>query len=133
MVKFLLNQVGRHATHAVAAKHLQGSRLNMKLGFSLLRDRRIPVWPKLFALAIGGAIAALLITLEISPEAALAFLMPLFGLALDFLVDGLEVMVLPFLFAALALPFIAPRDLVDQIMMERAAGAVPALPPTATS
>jgi hypothetical protein len=45
----------------------------------------------------------------------------------------LEAMILPFLFASLVLPFVAPRDLVDQVMAERSAGAAPALPPASTA
>jgi hypothetical protein len=133
MFKLLLNRVGRQAIHGVAAGHLQGSRLNIKLGFALLRDRRVSFWPKLLSLALGGGVAALLIALEISPEAALAIILPAIGFAVDFLTDGMEAIVLPLLFAALLLPFIAPRDIVDQVMAERAGTGVPSLPPTTAS
>ena len=66
MLKTLWNHVGARATHAVVGGQRQGSRLNMKLGIALFRDRRIGIWPKLIALAIGGALTALLVALEIS-------------------------------------------------------------------
>ena len=124
MLKILWNRVGRRAVHAVAAGELQGSRLNIKLGFALLRDRRISFWAKLASLALGVGMAGMLISLEISPEMILAAILPGLGLALDFVTDGLEAVIMPFLFGALLLPFIAPRALVEQIMMERE-GVVP--------
>jgi len=133
MNKLIWNQIGRHAAGAVVGGRLAGSRLNMKLGFALLRDRRIGVWPKLLSLAIGAAGAAVLIALEISPEAILAAILPGLGFALDFVADGMEVALVPFLLAALALPFVAPRPIVDEIMMERAVADVPALPPPVVS
>jgi len=120
MMKQLWNRLGTHAAHAVVGGQLQGSRLNMKLGFALLRDRRVSFWPKLFAIGIGGAVAALLVALEISPETLLAFALPGLGLALDFATDGLEAVLVPFLMGALILPFMAPRDLVNRVMAERA-------------
>ena len=133
MIKYLWNRVGRQAAHAVVGGQLHGSRLNMKLGFALLRDRRIGIWPKLFALALGGSAAAVLIALEIAPEWILAVILPGLGMALDFVADGMEAVLVPFLLAALVLPFVAPRDLVEQVIMERATAIGPALPPTAAS
>ncbi len=133
MMKQILNRVGVEAAHAVIGGKLAGSRLNMKLGFALLKDRRVGVWPKLLALGLGGAAAALLIGLEIPFEAILAVFLPGLGLALDYVTDGMEAVILPVLFGSLILPFVAPRQLVDEIMMERAAPAVTALPPSVTS
>ncbi len=133
MNKNILNHIGRHAAGAVVGGQLAGSRLNMKLGFALLKDRRIGIWPKLLALALGAAGAGLLIALEISPEAILAAILPGLGLALDFAADGMEAVLVPFLLAALILPFVVSRHLVDQIMMERGAANAPALPPAVVS
>ena len=133
MMKQILNRVGVEAAHAVIGGKLAGSRLNMKLGFALLKDRRVGVWPKLLALGLGGAAAALLIGLEIPFEAILAVFLPGLGLALDYVTDGMEAVILPVLFGSLILPFVAPRQMVDEIMMERAAPAVTALPPSVTS
>ena len=133
MIKSFLKRIGGQAAHAAVQGAIPGSRLNMKLGYALFRDRRIGIWPKLFALAIGGAITALLVALEISPESILALIIPGLELTLDFAADGLEALLLPFLFAALTLPFMAPRPLVDQIMAERAGATMPALPPAPTA
>jgi len=131
MMKEVWGRLGRHAATTVVGGQLQGSRLNMKLGFALLRDRRVSFWPKLLALGVGGALAAMLIALEISPEWLLAVALPGLGMALDFVTDGMEAVIMPFLFGALILPFIAPRDLVNQVMMERAATVGPAITPPA--
>jgi len=132
MMKQVWSRLGRHAATAVVSGQLQGSRLNMKLGLTLLRDRRVSFWPKLMSLGIGGGLAAALIALEISPEWLLASALPGLGMALDFVTDGMEAVILPFLFGALILPFIAPRDLVDHVIMERAGMIGPAEPPPAS-
>jgi len=128
--KFLWNKLGQKATHAMVGRHLQGSRLDIKLGFALFRDRRVPMGPKLLALALAGALTASLVMLELSPEAVLGILIP-FGFAIEAIADGMEVLVLPLVFAGLLLPFLAPRPLVDTLMAERAAGAV-SMPPAIT-
>ena len=133
MMKQILNQVGLRAAHAVVGGKLTGSRFNMKLGFALLKDRRIGVWPKLLSLAIGGAVAALIIALEIPLEGILALFLPGIGYAIDFVADGMEAVILPVLFGSLILPFVAPRQLVDEIMMERSTPVVTALPPPAST
>ncbi len=130
MVRFLFGKVGTRLAHAAAAKHLSGSRLSAKLGIALFRDRRVPAWSKLLALAIGGALTAATVALElISVEALLAALLPAIGLVLDMVTDGLEVVILPFVLGALVLPFLAPRPLVDKIMIERSDALSPPLPP----
>jgi|SRR5579872_1393563 len=125
----LLNRFGAQAVHAVAGGHIEGSRLNMKLGFALLRDRRVGIWPKLLSLAVGGAVTALLVALEIAPEAVLSAILPVLGIALDAVADGMEALILPVLIGALALPFVAPRHLVDTIMAERSGVTLEEPPP----
>jgi hypothetical protein len=130
MVKSLLNRVGKRAALAVAGGHLQGGRLDVKLGFALFKDRRIPAWTKLAALALAGAITALLVTLEIPLESIFALILPVLGLTLDIVADGLEAVALPLLIGALLLPFVAPRSLVEQIMSERRSAPLPSIPPS---
>ena len=132
MLKPVISRLGVRAVHAVAGGHLQGSRLNLKLGLTLLRDRRVGIWIKLAALALGAAAAGALIALEFPLETILAVLLPGLGLGLDLIADGMEAIAVPLLLAGLALPFMAPRALVDQVMAERAAGAALPLPPAAT-
>lgn len=118
---------GERAAHAVVGGHLRGSRLNLKLGIALMRDNRITLGTKVFAFAIGAAVAAAVIALEIPYEALLSVVLPAVGLAIDAIGDGVEMVAIPLLAAALVLPFIAPRETVEMIMLERsAATALPA-------
>lgn len=130
MLKQIWNKYGSQMTQAAIANQAPGSRLNLKLGIALLRDRRVPIGSKLLSLGLGGGLLALLLALEIAPEGVLAALLPALGLAVDVIADGLEAIIVPFLFSGLMLPFLAPRPIVDEIMAERAAKDAPqALPP----
>ena len=68
--------------------------MNVQLGYALLRDRRVPLRPKLIALAIGAAVVGFTELLE-----------AIFG---------------PVLIATLLLPYLAPDPVVQQIRAERA-------------
>jgi hypothetical protein len=95
--------------------------LDVKLGFALMRDRRIPLRSKLAAILLGLAITGLVEFLELPVEGVLSAVLPILGLAGDAVLDGAELIAGPFLLAHLLLPFIAPRHLVDKIRAERAA------------
>jgi hypothetical protein len=101
----------------------QRSLLDVKLGFALMRDRRVPLRSKLAALLLGIGITGLVEFLELPVEGILSLLLPILGAAGDIVVDGAEMIAGPLLLASLLLPFVAPRSLVDQIRSERAAGA----------
>jgi hypothetical protein len=45
-------------------------------------------------------------------------LLPVVGVVADFAIDGIEILAGPLLVATLALPYLAPRDLVEQIRAE---------------
>jgi hypothetical protein len=100
------------------AKRIEGTPLDAKLGFALLKDRRVPMRSKLAALALGGGITAALIALEVPFEMVLAALAV--GLIPDVMIDSLEGVLGPILFGCLILPHLAPAELVQQIRLERA-------------
>lgn len=97
--------------------------LDVKLGFALMRDRRIPLRSKLIAALVGVAITAIVELLELPVEGILSMLLPILGAAGDLVIDGAELIAGPVLLANLLLPFVAPRHLVDRIRSERATGA----------
>lgn len=80
----------------------------------MLRDRRVGLGVRLLALVMGGALTAAIISMELPVEGIVAALLNLPGIGLDLLVDGIEWLVAPVLFAALLLPHLAPRPLVDE-------------------
>ena len=120
MWNLLLRLFGKRVVHRAVASHARGGGLlDVRLGWALFRDRRIPLGGKLLALILGGALTALLVSMEIPLEGLLTLLLPFLALP-DFVVDGRETVLGPFVLAALLLPFLAPRPLVDQIRDERA-------------
>lgn len=128
MVKTVWNRFGKRAALAALGSRVQSSRFNIKLGFALLKDRRIGFWSKLIAMALGVGGVGALVGLELPLEAVLAVLAPGVGLGIDLVANGLEAVLLPFVFAALLLPYVAPRALVDRILEERESALLPALP-----
>ncbi len=106
-MRFVFKSLAHRAAHGAAKR----SGLNLRLGFKLLRDRRVSVGHKMLALAIGLGVTAGLIVLEIPLEGVLGALVPFLGLAVDTAVDGLEFVLLPLIVGALSLPFLVPRDL----------------------
>ena len=94
--------------------------MDIQLGYALLRDRRVPIRPKLFALAIGAAVVGFTELLQIPLESLFAVILPIVGIAGDVALDGLEAIFGPVLIATLLLPYLAPERLVQQIRAERA-------------
>src|SRR2546429_8821752 len=100
MLSLLMRLFGRRIAHKAVATHVrEGGALDIKLGFALLRDRRVPIGAKLLSLLLGFALVALLIELELPLEALLAVAVPFVGLGLDSILDGLEVGIGPFVLA----------------------------------
>ena len=97
------------------------SLIDMKLGFALMRDSRVPLRSKFIAALLGLAITGIVEVLEIPVEGVLAALLPFLGAAGDMALDGAELLAGPLLLANLLLPFITPRDIVDRIVAERSA------------
>lgn len=120
MLNFIVRSLGKKAIHHTAAKHIGGNILDVRLGLTLLRDRRVPVGSKLLALALGGALMSALITMELPLEALWAIILPGLGFAMDSMVDGLEAVAGPLIIGSLLLQFLAPKHVVAQIRDERA-------------
>ena len=69
--------------------------MNIRLGYRLLRDHRVPVRAKLMALGIGAACIGALELLQLQLEAVLAAILPLIGITGDVAFDGAEAVVGP--------------------------------------
>lgn len=94
--------------------------LDLKLGYALLKDRRVPLRSKAAALAMGLGALVLVAFLELPVEGIIAAVVPFAGVGGDVLLDGVEAVVGPLLVACLVLPYLAPSNVVAQIRRERA-------------
>jgi hypothetical protein len=94
--------------------------LNLKLGYVLLRDSRVPIRAKMLALGIGALATTAFEVLEIPLEGFFAMILPLIGIAGDLVVGGAEAVVGPIIVACLILPHMAPPALVDRVRAEQA-------------
>ena len=94
--------------------------MDIQLGYALLRDRRVPIRPKLVALAIGAAVVGFTELLQIPLESRFAVILPIIGIAGDVVLDGVEAVFGPILIATLLLPYLAPDPIVQRIRAERA-------------
>ncbi len=99
-------------------KHL----LDLRFGFALMRDRRIPLRFKLLAFLIAFGITGTAELLEIPGETILSALVPILGAIGDVTLDGAEMIAGPIVIGCLLLPFLAPRHLVERIHAERSTG-----------
>jgi len=106
---------------AIHLPFLRRPLLDVRLGFALMRDRRVPLRSKVLALLIGLGITALVEVLEIPMEGILSVLLPILGAAGDVVIGGAEIIAGPLLLAGALLPFLAPRGVVEQIRSERSA------------
>ena len=120
MMKTILTEATKH----VIANQV-GSRFDIKLGFSLFKDKRISFWHKLFALGLGAGATGLCILFELPLESIIVGLLPILGLGVDLFADGAEAVVVTSIVGCLSLPFIAPKEIVHEIMAERK-GLIPA-------
>ncbi|MES2460309.1 MAG: hypothetical protein V4671_06985 [Armatimonadota bacterium] len=105
---------GQVAAQAVSEQRKPGNLLDFKMGVSLLRDRRVSAGTKLLALGIGVGLTMLLEVFEMPLETLVAVVLPGVGLAANFAMDGLEAVLCPLLFAALALPHLAPKPVAAE-------------------
>jgi len=87
-----------------------------------MRDSRVPLGSKFLAFLAGFGITGVVEVLEWPVEGILAAVLPFLGIAGDVAVDGMEIVAGPLLLANLLLPYLAPREIVDIIRSERAAG-----------
>ncbi|MEY2485950.1 MAG: hypothetical protein QOH39_1598 [Verrucomicrobiota bacterium] len=93
---------------------------DLKLGYALLRDRRVRFRSKAASLAIGLGVLVLVGVLELPVEEIIAAVVPFAGVGGDLLLDGVEIIVGPLLVACLVLPYLTPSNVVAQIRRERA-------------
>ena len=101
----------------------RGHLFDIRLGFALMRDGRVPLRSKAVALLLGCVITGIVEFLELPLESILAVVLPILGAGGDFLLNGAELVAGPILLANILLPFVAPRHIVDQIHAERSRGA----------
>ena len=94
---------------------------DVRLGFALMRDRRVPLQSKLFAILIGLAVTGVVEFFELPIESILAMLLPFLGAVGDVVIGGAEAIAGPLLLAGVLLPFLAPRDIVDLVHAGRSA------------
>ena len=92
--------------------------MNIRLGYRLLRDHRVPIRAKLMALGIGAACIGALELLQLPLEAVLAGILPLIGITGDIAFDGAEAVVGPVIIATMLLPYLVAPPLVRQIRAE---------------
>ena len=92
--------------------------MDIKLGWKLLKDNRVPIRAKLTALGIGAACIAALEALELPLDAVLAAILPLVGITGDIALDGAEAIFGPVLIATMLLPYMVAPPLVRQIRAE---------------
>ena len=131
----VLRLLGERVAHKTLAQNSHtGGFLDIKLGFAMLKDRRVSIRSKLTALGLGAGLIALLIGLEVPLEAILAVTVPVVGLVVDALTDSMEAVIGTLGIAAILLPHLAPKLLSQQFRNERAGvieepiSMVPAIP-----
>jgi hypothetical protein len=79
-----------------------------------MKDRRVSGWTKLAALALGAAITAILVAIEVPLETLVGLLVPFLGVAVDIAFDGLELLVFPALLSLLFVRLLAPKALIEE-------------------
>jgi hypothetical protein len=118
MMNLWMRLFGRRLMRRAMSQEAVKRRLDVRFGFALLRDRRVPLKAKLLALAAAIGLVALLVLIEVPLESVLTLLVPLFTIP-DMVVDGLEVVVLPAVLVALVAPFCTPAEIRELIRAER--------------
>jgi uncharacterized membrane protein len=97
-----------------------GKPLDFRFGVDLFKDRRVAVPHKMMAIVLGGVLIVALNAMELPLETLVALLLPVIGAGIDLAFNGVENVVGPLLLAALLLPHVAPKELVQRIRAERA-------------
>ena len=95
-------------------------RMDIRLGYALLRDHRVPAPPKMAALAIGAATIGFIELLQIPLESVFVLILPVIGVAGDVVFDGAEAVIGTVFIATLLMPYFAPATIVQRIRAERA-------------
>lgn len=116
----LLRLLGARVAHKTLAHHSHpGGVLDIKFGFAMLKDRRVPFKSKLLAVGLGAGLVAALIGLQLPLEALVATVVPILGFMADILTDGLEAVIGTIGLASILLPYLAPKLLTQQLRNER--------------
>jgi len=115
MIRSLLHLLGREMVNRAASHGPVKRVFDWRLGARLLRDRRVPLRTKGQSLLLGFLALGALEVLELPLQTALWVLLPLVGFAADLAVDGIELVAVPFFVATIALPFLAPREVVESL------------------
>ena len=119
MIQTLLRLLGGQLLHrAVSSGGLQKA-FDWRLGLRLMRDGRVPMRAKFQSIALGVTALVALEVLELPIQTALWAFLPIIGFAADAAIDGIELLAVPFLISTIALPFLAPRDVVNSIRGKR--------------
>lgn len=121
MIRQIASFLGRHLlrrTVGTGVQQMSGGAIDPKFGLRLLRDARVPNKTKVLALGLGLGAVMVLEILELPLQLALTILLPFFGLAADLAIDGVELLAGPLLVASLTLPWLAPREVVEEIRAE---------------
>ncbi len=117
----IIKTLGTQAARQAAGKHIgQGATLDPKRGWAMMRDRGIAPGAKVSAIAIGLALTAALVALEVPLEAVVGFFLPAVGLVSDALFDGAEFILGPMLFASMALPFLVKKAQEVRVVVQPA-------------
>jgi len=88
---------------------------NLKLGFALMWDRRVPAHAKLMAWGLAIGITAIVLAIELPIEALMAALFSHSGYIGDFILDWVEAIAGPIILSCLLLPFEGPSTGDNQI------------------
>ena len=115
MIQTLLRMLGGQMLQRAVAHGGLAKAFDWRLGMQLMRDSRVPARSKWQAVIIGVLALVALEVLELPLQTAMMVFLPLIGMAADFFIDGIEILAVPFLVSTIVLPFIAPRDVVNQI------------------
>lgn len=121
--KILRRVGGQFAAQALHNQRQPGKLLDCKTGLGMLRSRTIPGSLKLTALALGIGLTVGVEMLEMPLETLVAVLLPGIGLAANFVMDGMEAVILPILFASLAMPHLAKRHMVPAAVQSQSNNA----------
>lgn len=129
ITRFLRNpavrQVGGPVAHLAARRYMgEGKPLDLRLGITLFKDKRVPVAAKMAALMLGTATMMLWNLLELPVEALIALLLPFIGFAFEVAWNGAETLNGAILFSGFILPHVAPKELVARVRSENA-GPIP--------
>lgn len=93
--------------------------LDFRFGYTLFRDRRVPLTAKCGAFAIAIAAVVLFEVFELPIEELVALALPIVGILGDVTFAGTEAVVGPIMIACLLLPHLTPSTIVNQIRRDR--------------